>query len=92
MTGERRLKYAASNMAEGDQLFARFGRAFRAGEILFRENEIGQHMYVLQAGLVRISKDHGGVSKTIAMLGPGEFFGEMAILNNKPRTATAEVV
>lgn len=77
----------------GDALFARFGREFPAGTVLFREGEPGQHMYVLQSGRVRISKENtvGGAS-VLALLGPGEFFGEMAILNDKPRTATADVL
>jgi CRP/FNR family cyclic AMP-dependent transcriptional regulator len=77
-------------MAE-DQLFARFGRTCQPGEVLFREGEAGQHMFVLQSGAVRITKDGKGGEKTLAILGPGEFFGEMAILNAKPRNATATV-
>jgi CRP-like cAMP-binding protein len=49
-------------------------------------------MYVIQSGAVRISKNVGGQDKLLAVLGPGEFFGEMAILNGKPRTATATVL
>src|SRR5687767_8643211 len=76
-------------MAEGDQLFARFGRNCQPGEVLFREGEPGDTMYVIQAGAVRIMKTVKGEEKTLAILGPGEFFGEMAILNAKPRNATA---
>jgi len=79
-------------MADGDQLFARFGKQCPAGTVLFRERESGDTMYVLQSGRVRISKQGKDGEKTLALLGPGEFFGEMAILNNKPRTATAETV
>jgi len=79
-------------MAEGDQLFARFGKSCPTGTVLFREGDEGTTMYVLQSGRVRISKESKDSSKTLAVLGPGEFFGEMAILNRKPRTATAEVV
>ena len=78
--------------AERAQLFARFGRTYQPGEVLFREDEPGSTMFVLQSGQVRISKASREGSKTLAVLGAGEFFGEMAILNNKPRTATAEVV
>ncbi len=46
-------------------------------------------MFVLRAGRVRIAKQVRGGEKTFAVLGPGEFFGEMAILNGRPRTATA---
>ncbi len=79
-------------MTQGDQLFARFGKECSAGTVLFREDEPGETMYVIQSGRVRISKEANGVPKTLAVLGPGEFLGEMAILNEKPRTATAEVV
>lgn len=79
-------------MGEGDQLFARFGRTFDAGDVLFREDEPGNTMFVIQAGQVRITKSTRDGTKTLAVLGAGEFFGEMAILNSKPRTATAEAV
>ncbi|RZO48420.1 MAG: Crp/Fnr family transcriptional regulator [Sandaracinaceae bacterium] len=74
-----------------DQLFARFGKTSEPGEVLFREGEHGEEMYVLQEGAIRITKAVKGEEKTLALLGPGEFFGEMAILNAKPRTATAVV-
>lgn len=60
--------------------------------MLFREHEEGDTMFVLQSGAVRITKEVKNGSKTLAILGPGEFFGEMAILNAKPRNATADVV
>jgi CRP-like cAMP-binding protein len=75
-----------------DPLFARFGREFLAGDVLFREGERGEVMYVVQSGVVQISKRVGDQQRPIAMLGRGEFLGEMAILNDKPRTATATVV
>jgi CRP-like cAMP-binding protein len=78
-------------MADGEQLFARFGKRCPAGTVLFREGEAGEVMYVVQTGRVRISKTGKEGDKTLALLGPGEFFGEMAILNNKPRSATAVV-
>lgn len=75
-----------------DPLFARFGREYQAGEVLFREGEPGDRMFVIQAGAVKITKSMAGEQKVLAVLGPGEFLGEMAILNGKPRTATATVV
>lgn len=75
-----------------DPLFARFGREYPAGDVLFREGEPGEVMFVIQSGAVRITKDVAGEDKILAILGPGEFLGEMAILNGKPRTATAVVV
>jgi CRP-like cAMP-binding protein len=75
-----------------DPLFTRFGREYQPGEVLFHEGEAGEVMFVIQAGAVRIAKAIGGEEKVLAVLGPGEFLGEMAILNGKPRTATATVV
>ena len=75
-----------------DTLTLKFGRDYRAGEVLFREGEIGTEMFVIQAGRVQVTKKVGDDERTIAMLGRGEFIGEMAILNNKPRNATATVV
>jgi CRP-like cAMP-binding protein len=72
-----------------DQLFQRFGREFSKGTVLFREGEPGKEMYVVQQGKVHISKRVGDVEKILSTLGQGEFFGEMSILNNAPRSATA---
>ncbi len=75
-----------------DSFFPRFGRDFSAGDVLFREGELGEVMFVIQSGIVRVSKALRGSERTVAMLGRGEFVGEMAILNEKPRSATATVV
>jgi CRP/FNR family cyclic AMP-dependent transcriptional regulator len=72
-----------------DQLFHRFGKEFAEGTVLFREGEPGKEMYVVQSGRVTVSKKVGEVEKILASLGPGEFVGEMSILNHKPRSATA---
>jgi len=48
-------------------------------------------MFVIQSGRVTITKRAGGVEKVLSALGPGEFFGEMSILSNGPRSATAVV-
>lgn len=79
-------------MVGESQLFARFGRVVPAGVVLFREGEQGQEMYIIQSGKVRISKRVRHIDKTLAILGKGEFFGEMAILNDKPRSASAELL
>ncbi len=75
-----------------DTLFSRFGREYRAGDVLFREGERGEEMFVVQSGVVQILKRVGREQRPLASLGRGEFVGEMAILNDKPRTATAVVV
>jgi CRP-like cAMP-binding protein len=72
-----------------EPLFQRYGRECPRGTVLFREGEEGQEMYVVQQGRVTISKRAGEVEKILTQLGPGEFLGEMAFLNDRPRSATA---
>jgi CRP-like cAMP-binding protein len=74
------------------QLYTRFGKKIPPGTVLFNEGERGEEMYILQSGRVKISKRIRGVEKTLATLEKGEFFGEMAILNDKPRSASAETI
>jgi CRP/FNR family cyclic AMP-dependent transcriptional regulator len=74
-----------------EPLSQRFTREFPAGTVLFREGDPGREMFVVQSGRILISKAVGAVEKQLATLGQGEFFGEMSILNNKPRSATATV-
>jgi CRP/FNR family cyclic AMP-dependent transcriptional regulator len=78
-------------MGAEETLFQRFGKEYPKSTVLFREGEPGKEMFVLQVGKVAISKKVRDVEKVLAVLGPGEFFGEMAIISNKPRNATATV-
>ncbi|MGA9521796.1 MAG: Crp/Fnr family transcriptional regulator [Myxococcaceae bacterium] len=78
-------------MGAEETLFNRFGKELPRGTVLFREGDPGKEMYVLQSGKIAISKRVREVEKVLATLGPGEFFGEMAIISNKPRNATATV-
>src|SRR5713226_9345669 len=78
-------------MAGEDALFQRFGKEFKRGEVLFREGDPGKEMYVIQTGKVNITKKVRDTEKILATLGAGEFLGEMALLNNKPRSAGAEI-
>ena len=63
-----------------------------SGTVLFREGDRGQTMYVIRSGKVNISKRIGDSEITLAVLGPGEFFGETALLEGLPRSAGATVV
>jgi CRP/FNR family transcriptional regulator, cyclic AMP receptor protein len=78
-------------MSAEEALFQRFGKDIPKGTVLFREGDPGKEMYVIQSGKVAISKKVRDVEKVLAVLGPGEFFGEMAIISNKPRNASASV-
>ena len=65
---------------------------FEAGHIIFREGEMGQHLYVIKTGKVEILTTAGGVLRRIKELGPSEHFGEMALLGNHPRNATVRTL
>lgn len=65
-------------------------RSFPPGEEIFKEGDNGDGIYVVKDGAVEISVAmNAGVRRTFAKLGPGEIFGEMAVLELKPRSATA---
>ena len=59
---------------------------------MFREGDSGRTMFVVRQGRVRITKRVRNGQKTFAVLGPGEFFGEMAIISGQPRSASAEAI
>jgi CRP/FNR family transcriptional regulator, cyclic AMP receptor protein len=69
----------------------RFARDFKAGTVLFEEGQPGDYMYVITRGDVEIRRKVGETERVLAVLPAGEFFGEMAILNARPRSATAVV-
>ncbi len=63
---------------------------FLPGEVIIAEGEFSQDLYVLVSGRVRIAKDHAGPHEhTLARLTQGDFFGEMAVFESAPRSATA---
>ncbi len=73
--------------------FENYVRFFQTGSVIFRENEQGGEMYVIIQGAVEIRKATGSVSsKTLIKLGKGDIFGEMALIEKKPRSASAVAV
>jgi CRP-like cAMP-binding protein len=72
--------------------FARFTRVFQPDEIIFSEYEPGDTFYLIQSGRVKLIKSTGEYERTLDILQPLEMFGEMAILENSPRSATAIAV
>lgn len=69
-------------------MFNRFMVTFKKGDIIFCEHEPGDTFYLIQAGRVQIVRIIGDLEKNIDVLQPGEVFGEMAILEEAPRSAT----
>lgn len=67
-------------------------RELTAGEVLFRHGQQGDDAYIVEDGAIEISVGEGDARKVIATLGPGEILGEMALIANAPRSATATAV
>ena len=63
---------------------------FRRGDVLMRQRELGEKMYVLADGKVTVSVHEPGGEKTIATLAPGDVVGEMAVITGERRTATVK--
>ncbi len=65
-------------------------RTYHEGEVLFMEGDIGRALFILESGQVELTKTGpDGKSQKIYTIQSGEFFGEMALLEQLPRTATA---
>jgi len=72
-----------------EKLYAKFGRSVPKGTIIFNEGDPGIEMYIIHEGQVKIIKKVRSFETTLADLGKGDFFGEMAILERGTRSATA---
>ncbi len=66
-------------------------RSNKEDDMIFCENEPGRELYILQNGRVKITKMVNGQEVLLAVLQAGDIFGEMALLDNKPRSASAIV-
>jgi CRP-like cAMP-binding protein len=58
--------------------FTKFIKSYKESEIIFEENTLGDEMYVIHSGKVKLSTKAPGREVDLATLGPGEFFGEMS--------------
>jgi CRP-like cAMP-binding protein len=67
---------------------ARLGRKYEKGEVVFRQGETGNCMFVIQDGEVEAVTESGGKEVRLRTMGPNEFFGEMALFEQETRTAT----
>src|SRR3954465_12961031 len=72
-----------------DRLHARFGKRFEAGEVIFREGELGTEAYLLEEGRVRLIKKVRGAERSLMVLKPGDLFGESALVVGAARSSSA---
>ena len=72
---------------------SRFQQSYRKSELIFEEGSTGSEMYLIHSGQVMLSvRQDGTQQKPLVVLGPGDFFGEMALVDDSPRSATAEAI
>lgn len=65
---------------------------FKAGTRLITENEMSRRMFIIKKGKARVFKAYLGQRITLAILGPGEIFGEMSFVDAEPRSASVEAL
>jgi CRP/FNR family cyclic AMP-dependent transcriptional regulator len=76
----------------GEEEKTGYEKQLNTGEVLFKDGDAGDEMYLIKSGKVRISKPSGDVEKTLAILKEGDFFGEMSVIDGSPRSATATAI
>lgn len=79
-------------MEKLSELAAKIGVTFNEGETVFRQGDEGDTMYIIQEGSVVIIRERDGVGTVVARLKAGEFFGEMALVDEEPRSATVKTI
>ena len=64
-------------------------KSFAIGEVIFKEGDAGDSAFLVASGRIQITRVHEGTASVIGEIKTGQLFGEMALINDKPRTATA---
>jgi CRP/FNR family transcriptional regulator len=85
ITGEPKIGLRRMALAELNE------RTFKRGTLIFVEGEPGEEMFIVRSGKVRMLKDEGGTVE-LAVVGPGSVLGELSLLDNQTRPATAQVI
>ncbi|MBI2818608.1 MAG: cyclic nucleotide-binding domain-containing protein [Acidobacteria bacterium] len=68
------------------------GKVYQPHDVIVRQGEVGNCMYVIQDGQVELIKDSDGHEIFLAELREGDFFGEMELFGKEPRAATARAL
>lgn len=77
---------------EAEDSMAREETSYQAGSTIFEEGSVEDKMYLIKEGKVEILKNMGKNKHVVAVLGKGDFFGEMALVTKTPRYASARAV
>jgi CRP/FNR family cyclic AMP-dependent transcriptional regulator len=73
--------------------FSKFRQRYRKSQVIFEEGSTGSEMYLIHSGRVLLSVRQNETRQgPLVVLNPGDFFGEMALVDDSPRSATASAV
>ena len=68
-------------------------RTYRRGEVIFHQGDVGNSLHVLVSGVVKVVNDaESGAEAVLFILGPGDTFGELSLLDGEPRSASVEAM
>lgn len=76
-------------MVTEDEIINQYGKKYAPGDYIFKEGDIGEVMFIIHKGKVNITKRTDEGEKVLVTLASGDFFGEMAIIDKAPRSASA---
>ena len=68
------------------------GKVYERGQVIVRQGEAGDSMYVMQGGQVEVVREKDGKEYRLSVLGRGDVFGEMALFDREPRSATVRAL
>jgi CRP-like cAMP-binding protein len=77
------------NIEERAHLVSSFvPKGIKKGTVIIKENDLGTKMYFVRTGVVEVTTEKDGNIISLAKLGPGDFFGEVSVITERPRTAS----
>ncbi len=79
-------------MAKKELVYTKKDLSFKKDDVIFQEQDDGKEMYFIESGEIKIVKSIGDLIVNIAFLYPGTFFGEMALITENERVASAIAV
>lgn len=74
------------------ELAGKIGKTFEEGDVVFRQGETGEVMYILHEGTLAVIREKDGAGTVVARLGKGDIVGEMALVDEGPRSATVKAM